>query len=746
MALTMLAANNASTLLVSDISAASTTLQVSTGTGNQFPSPVSGTSYFKVTLTSLAAGRTKEIVHVTARSGDTFTIVRGQEGTSPAAWPSGSSVANLFTAGTFTDMAQAKDVQAVYDTLLASTGAAKVGALDDSSNPTTVQAALNNIFYKFVVDIANVNAANYKDGQIVLAKSANNIIGGGGIFYFTSSVSATVDNLIVFAPVSGTGRLIRITEIKHGKYYSWDNSNSSYANGYVFGVSGGESSNVQGNDNRFAFTKIEIKNDAVSQINGVNGATGNKVDGLHVAHTFGGAGTHGGRHAGEFTLLQGYGTGGQTASDNNDRNYVGLQGQVLSDSGDGGTSASPKGAYFGSSSYAGISSGATYTSNVTASEFNTSIAVGSGTRTAYHSGIQVCSEIGERGYQVDAAISVSNLSGVGWENGILFSAANGIHAFGQNSTVMRVDGSYLNYNLKCGIDFRGLRFNEAALLTTSTQIYDGYLSLSNSNSALTLGSQTTAGTPAINMLSAGANVNSASIYSTGGSTSVANKGTVVVQASNVVSGGILRPLGDNISALGTGSFRWSVVYAATGSINTSDERQKTFCDSELSDELLDVWETIEWRAFRFNSAISDKGETNARIHFGLGAQTLAQKFKDAGLDPHKYALFCYDSWEAKPEETTTTSSGDIILNGDTVIRKNVTKEFADEFISTYAGNDEVTYKETTSEVVTISPALEAGDRYGIRYEEALVVESALLRRTQKRLQAQIDAINAKIAS
>lgn len=142
MALTMLAANNASTLLVSDISAASTTLQVSTGTGNQFPSPVSGTSYFKVTLTSLAAGRTKEIVHVTARSGDTFTILRGQEGTSPAAWPSGSSVANLFTAGTFTDMAQAKDVQAVYDTLAASGGAAAVGALNDTGSATTVQGAL----------------------------------------------------------------------------------------------------------------------------------------------------------------------------------------------------------------------------------------------------------------------------------------------------------------------------------------------------------------------------------------------------------------------------------------------------------------------------------------------------------------------------------------------------------------------------------------------------------------------------
>lgn len=146
MALTMLAANNASTLLVSDISAASTTLQVSTGTGDLFPSPVSGTSYFKVTLTSLAAGKAKEIVHVTSRSGDTFTITRGQEGTDAAAWGSGSSVANLFTAGTFSNLAQAKDVQAVYDKLSgtgAGQGALSVGFNDtDAGVQTTVAGGL----------------------------------------------------------------------------------------------------------------------------------------------------------------------------------------------------------------------------------------------------------------------------------------------------------------------------------------------------------------------------------------------------------------------------------------------------------------------------------------------------------------------------------------------------------------------------------------------------------------------------
>jgi hypothetical protein len=40
-------------------------------------------------------------------------------------------------------MAQAKDIQAVYDTLAESNGAAEIGALDDAGLPTTVQSALN---------------------------------------------------------------------------------------------------------------------------------------------------------------------------------------------------------------------------------------------------------------------------------------------------------------------------------------------------------------------------------------------------------------------------------------------------------------------------------------------------------------------------------------------------------------------------------------------------------------------------
>lgn len=100
MALQLLAANNAQSVLAAGISASATSLTLNTGTGALFPSPVSGTSFFKLTLIDAATGQLTEIVHVTARTGDTMTIERGQEGTTARAWSANDIAANMMTAGT----------------------------------------------------------------------------------------------------------------------------------------------------------------------------------------------------------------------------------------------------------------------------------------------------------------------------------------------------------------------------------------------------------------------------------------------------------------------------------------------------------------------------------------------------------------------------------------------------------------------------------------------------------------------
>lgn len=101
MALKLLANNNAKSVLAAGISASATVITVGTGAGVLFPSPVSGQSYFKLTITDAATKTISEIMHVTSVSGDVMTVIRGQEGTTPRVWSTNDIVANMMTAGTF---------------------------------------------------------------------------------------------------------------------------------------------------------------------------------------------------------------------------------------------------------------------------------------------------------------------------------------------------------------------------------------------------------------------------------------------------------------------------------------------------------------------------------------------------------------------------------------------------------------------------------------------------------------------
>lgn len=81
--------NNAASRLASSITAAATSLTVTTGEGAKFPAPTGG-DWFPVTL--LKADGSSEIARCTARSGDVLTVTRGQEGTSAIAFSAGDRV------------------------------------------------------------------------------------------------------------------------------------------------------------------------------------------------------------------------------------------------------------------------------------------------------------------------------------------------------------------------------------------------------------------------------------------------------------------------------------------------------------------------------------------------------------------------------------------------------------------------------------------------------------------------------
>jgi hypothetical protein len=115
----------------------------------------------------------------------------------------------------------------------------------------------------------------------------------------------------------------------------------------------------------------------------------------------------------------------------------------------------------------------------------------------------------------------------------------------------------------------------------------------------------------------------------------------------------------------------TTIYATTGVINTSDEREKQEI-VELDEAEKRVAQSLKGliRRFRYKDSVQAKGD-GARLHFGVIAQEVIRVFEAEGLNPMDYGIICYDAWEASADDEGNE------------IRK-------------------------------------AGDRYGIRYEELIM--------------------------
>ena len=179
-----------------------------------------------------------------------------------------------------------------------------------------------------------------------------------------------------------------------------------------------------------------------------------------------------------------------------------------------------------------------------------------------------------------------------------------------------------------------------------------------------------------------------------------NKLEVFTDAASqtVTDSDVFRPSADNTKTLGNASFRWSVVYAGTGTINTSDERVKTQIQ-DVDAAVMRAWGKVRYTQFKFTDAVQEKG-VGARWHFGLIAQRVKAAFESEGLDAFAFGILCYDQWEDQWEEVLVEVD---MQNPDGTISKTL---------------------QANGEKRLVVPA---GNRYGVRYEEALALECAYLR-------------------
>lgn len=195
------------------------------------------------------------------------------------------------------------------------------------------------------------------------------------------------------------------------------------------------------------------------------------------------------------------------------------------------------------------------------------------------------------------------------------------------------------------------------------------------------------------------------------------QGTVSIGTTNATGAklrvnGDYAPHTDNTFSSGTASLRHSVVYAGTGTINTSDADDKTVRGALTQDELRAAAEVArEVVIYQWKDALEEKGVDGARLHVGYIAQRVRDIMATHGLDPFRYGFLCYDEWPEQPEVW---------------VHEPATEDLIDEESGEIVkhGTSEVHYLDT--------PFRPAGARYGLRYQE---LTTFIMAAQEQRLQA-----------
>ncbi|MGU5716518.1 tail fiber/spike domain-containing protein [Aeromonas taiwanensis] len=192
-------------------------------------------------------------------------------------------------------------------------------------------------------------------------------------------------------------------------------------------------------------------------------------------------------------------------------------------------------------------------------------------------------------------------------------------------------------------------------------------------------------------------------------------------ASQIAAHANIYPDVANTKTLGSSGLPWAGGFTQTAFTVTSDERLKVNIASILNSEDEDAkaefmamraaWRELDLFMYQFTDRVEKKRAEGkeARWHFGIVAQRAIAAFVNHGLDWTKYSIFNYDKWDSSPAET------------------NIIPAVLDE-----EGNEV-----EPERVEVLSPAIEAGDKYTINYEEALILAEAVRREDQ----ANQDAFN-----
>jgi len=194
------------------------------------------------------------------------------------------------------------------------------------------------------------------------------------------------------------------------------------------------------------------------------------------------------------------------------------------------------------------------------------------------------------------------------------------------------------------------------------------------------------------------------MYNTAGNALVWNNGSDRLWLTPV---GNVTPGVDNTQTMGSASYRWSQVYAGTGTINTSDAREKTPVRSLFDDELqAAIALSKEVGVYQFLDSVKAKSD-KARHHIGMTVQRAIEIMEHHGIDPFAYGFICYDKWGEETKEHPAIEAREAVEAKAAVLddEGNVIEPAVE-------AQPAIKAKDAWTEVT-----LKAGDRYSFRYDQ-----------------------------
>ena len=214
--------NNATSTLASGITSSATSLTVASGQGTLFPTLGAG-DYFYCTLANVAG--TVEIIKVTARSTDTFTVTRGQDNTTAVAWNSGDKVELRLVAASLNDIPKLDEVNVFTQNMSANSFTPGWTAITTAAGTTTLTSA--STYYQrftgsttqtvvlpaattmskgqgFIIDNDSSGSLTLQDGSTA---SLGSVVSGMAAFVFCEDNSTTAGSWsgYMFVPGAGPG-------------------------------------------------------------------------------------------------------------------------------------------------------------------------------------------------------------------------------------------------------------------------------------------------------------------------------------------------------------------------------------------------------------------------------------------------------------------------------------------------------------------------------------------------------------